>query len=203
MKKTKLFITIFVLTGIMFSCSSDDDSGSREFDGSIQSLEEFYNPELVAALEELGFKINQGNTPPNVEGSYFSSPFILQESNIPEDTPNHVFSDYTSTFSNQDVNSLTVDFIGNNGDQIDEGDGSLISGENKSFSVYLKNNTQIGSSIMVSTAIAISGIMTDEGIEDFQYAILMLDDKGDPDEVYIENNTGRLIHDSDGFSPKN
>ena len=187
----------------MFSCSSDDDSGSREFDGSIQSLEEFYNPELVAALEELGFKINQGNTPPNVEGSYFSSPFILQESNIPEDTPNHVFSDYTSTFSNQDVNSLTVDFIGNNRDQIDEGDGSLISGENKSFSVYLKNNTQIGSSIMVSTAIAISGIMTDEGIEDFQYAILMLDDKGDPDEVYIENNTGRLIHDSDGFSPKN
>lgn len=44
--------------------------------------------------------------------------------------------------------------------------------------------------------------MKDNGIKDFQFANLMLDDNGDPADIWIGNNTGRLLEDTDGFSPK-
>ena len=46
-----------------------------------------------------------------------------------------------------------------------------------------------------------SGKVTEGGIMDYEFINLMLDDNGDPQDVWIENNTGRLLIDSDGFSP--
>lgn len=202
MKKIRLLFYVAAFCFVFSSCSDDEDSGTGEFDGSIESVEDFFTPELVAALENLGFVINQGSTPPNIEGSYFSSPFTLQASTVTGDFVGSNFPDYTSIFSNQDNGSLKIDFNGSGGSQTDEGYGSLISGNDNRFSVYLKLSSQISSSIEVETAYAISGRITDEGIEDYQLAIMMLDDNGDPDGVYIENNTGRLLVDSDDFSER-
>jgi hypothetical protein len=196
-----LFKLLFLIL-LLVSCSDDDDSGTGDFDGSIQSLEQFYTPELVQALEDLGFIINEGSEPPNIEGVFFGSPIILDESSVPGDEIGSVFSDYILTFLNQDNQNLQVDFQGQSGSQSDDGFGSLISGENNTFSVYLKTTSQIEDSVTVETAFAISGKLIVEGIENLQIAVLMLDDKGDPDGIYIENNTGRLLYDSDLFSPK-
>ncbi|WCO00596.1 hypothetical protein [Psychroserpens ponticola] len=200
MKKTILF---FAMITMLFSCSGDDDAAeiANQFDGSLESVEEFFTPELVDALLDLGFIINTGDNPPNIEGVYFSSPFILEASTVPSDFVGQSFADYTSEFSNQDNGSLTIDFNGMGGNQTDVGFGSFVSGDGNAFSVYLKNTGTIGT-YSADTAIAISGRMTEDGIEDFKLAALMLDDNGDPESVYIENNTGRLIYDSDEFSPR-
>ncbi len=198
MKRCILLLSILALT---FGCSSDDDNGSNEFDGSLESIENFFTPELVAALEDLGFNINTGNTPPDVEGEYFISPVILTASNVPSDNIGAVFADYTASFSNQNNGSLTIDFMGEGGNQSDIGNGSFVAGDGNEFTVLLKLTSQIGS-IPVDTAFAISGTLTEDGIENLQNAVLMLDDKGDPEGVYIENNQGRLLSDSDGFSPR-
>ncbi|MBR9916079.1 MAG: hypothetical protein GYB32_14905 [Algicola sp.] len=201
MKKT---ILVFAMLALVLSCSSDDDNGEdigNQFDGSLESVEDFFSPDLVQALQDLGFIINTGNNPPNIEGVFFSSPFILEASSVPGDFIGQTFADYTSEFFNQNNQALTLDFNGMGGTQTDEGFGSFVSGDGNLFSVYLKNTTRIGN-FDAETAIAISGRITQDGIEDFKYATLMLDDGGDPEGVYIENNTGRLLYDSDEFSPR-
>ncbi|MFV9550472.1 hypothetical protein [Algibacter sp. PT7-4] len=204
MKKFKqIFFTCLLFT-LAFSCSTDDssdDSDPEKFDGSTKALEDFFSPELVTSLKNLGFVINEGANPPNIEGTYFSSPFILQGTTVPGESIGKSFADYTSTFSNQDNNELTIDFNGSGGSQVDVGYGSFVAGNDNNFSVYLKNTTQIGT-YTAETAFAISGIITETGIKNYQFALMMLDDKGDIESVYIENNTGRLIHDSDYFSEK-
>ncbi|WP_323787927.1 hypothetical protein [Psychroserpens sp.] len=202
MKKT---ILVLVMIALVFSCSSDDGNvqgAADEFDGSLESVEDFFSPELVEALLDLGFIINTGDNPPNLEGVYFSSPVVLEASSVPSDVIGTTFLDYTSEFSNQDNSTLTLDFVGSQQSvQSDEGFGTFVSGDGDLFSVYLKTTTTIGS-FDAESALAISGRMTQDGIEDFKIAFFMLNDNGDPEEVYIENNTGRLLYDSDEFSPR-
>ena len=112
------------------------------------------------------------------------------------------FAPYAATFSNQNSSELTLDFMGQGGSQIDEGTGSFVSGDGAEFTVLLKLVSQSDGSVEVDTAFAISGTMAEDGIVDMQIAVLMLDNKGNPDGNYIYNNQGRVLFDSDGFSPR-
>ncbi|MDO5969207.1 hypothetical protein Q4Q35_05245 [Flavivirga aquimarina] len=201
--KTKLIFTLLALT-ILFNCSKSDDNQDDVFEGSIEDIIAFYNEDLIDALEDLGFDINTGNAPPNLEGTFLFSPLILEASTVSGDIPGHLFSDYLATFSNQNNETLTIDYIGNhvNFSQKDEGNGAFISGSNNEFSMFLKTSSQINDSVLASATIAISGKVTEDGLEDMQMAIMMLDNKGNPDGVYIPDNTGRLLYDSDFISPK-
>lgn len=140
------------------ACSKDDDEGpSGKFDGSVRSLEEFYNPDLVKALKDLGFTTNTGTNPPNIEGEFIGKPLELKKSSVPGDYEiGTKFSDYTFEFTNQNNQQSTVDYIGNGGGQKDVGAGSLISGNGDSFSVYLKTTSTLGK-YPAESAMAISG----------------------------------------------
>lgn len=201
MKKNLL---ILLLLTLVISCSKTDDSSDGDFDGSIRSITDFYNEDLIKALEDLGFQINTGNTPPNLQGSYFISPYKLSASTVNGDYVGKLFTNYIAHFTNQDNESLTIDFKGEQGDNEDNGYGSFISGEGNKFSIFLKVTTkQEGVDYVVESASSISGVINDEGdIENFQKALIMLNDNGDPDNLYIENNTGRLLYDSDFISEK-
>ncbi|MBC3756975.1 hypothetical protein H7U19_01070 [Hyunsoonleella sp. SJ7] len=200
--KTKLFLALLTFA-LIFSCKSDDDGGGG-FDGSLRSIEDFYSPEILDALEDLGFLINTGNTPPNLEGAYLFSPLKLLSSTVSGDTPGKTFANYMASFKNQNNSELTIDYNGNHigASQVDEGNGAFISGSNNEFSMFLKTTTQISNSVPAESTIAISGKMTENGIEDAQMVLMMLDNKGNPDGVYIPDNTGRLLYDSNNFSEK-
>lgn len=201
MKTLKNLSLLLLLSVFIFSCSDDDDESS-EFDGSIEAVEDFFSPELVDALEDLGFILNQGSTPPNIEGVYMVHPFKLSNSTVPGDVTGSTFLDNLVTFENQENSSLTIDYHYNQEDvETGSGYGSFVSGTNNKFSVYLKTVTTHGD-YSADTAIAIAGSIADGGIANFQMAILMLDDNGDPGGSFIENNTGRLLYDSDNFSPE-
>tara|TARA_R110000868_G_scaffold189493_1_gene432484 strand:- start:458 stop:1129 length:672 start_codon:yes stop_codon:yes gene_type:complete len=199
-----LKITSFYLCSLLVfsACKKDKETEEiAEFDGSIRAIEEFFSADLVQALEEFGFIINEGSSPPNIEGAYFLSPFEIAGSTVEGDEIGDLFSDYTASIKNQDNENLTVDFSGDGGGQIDNGFGSFISGNGNNFNLFLKLTSKVGN-YSADTAYAISGNITNEGIENVQVAILMLDDKGDIEGVYIENNTGRLFKDSDNFSER-
>lgn len=196
MKKLKILALIAAIVTI--GCSKGDNDG---FDGSLRSIENFYTPELVHAMDSLGFIINTGNKPPEIEGFYDFSPVILQASSVPSDILNSTFLDYEITFSNQNNGKLTIDYYGDQGIQTDNGDGSFISGKDNTFSVFLIVSSEINSH-PADSAIALSGKITDEGIEGIQLAFFMLDNKGNPGGNIIHNNTGRIFYDSDGLSEK-
>ena len=171
--------------------------------GSLEEVKNFYTTEFVDAMVDLEFNINLGNNPPNLEGSYLISPFILEDSTVEQDSAaiGGQFQDYLATFSNQNNNSLTIDLEGIQDGQEDDGSGSFITGDGGAFTVYSKTISQQGSS-KAETAVTISGILSPNGIINIQFFGAMLDDNGDPQGVFIENNTGRLLVDGDDFSSK-
>ena len=208
MKTIKQFLPSIFILMLLISCELVDteedvydDENPIEFNGSIESIEDFFNPNIVNSLQELGFIIHPGNTPPTIiDGTYLASPFILQNTSVPGDNIGSTFEDYIIDFFNQDSNALTIDFTSENGIQTSSGYGSYISGSGNQFSIFLKTNTTAQGET-AQFAYAISGRVVENGIANFQLANLMLDDNGDPGGFWIENNTGRLLHDSDGFSP--
>lgn len=197
------FLRLVTVTAILafVSCSKEDDLGNMGFDGSLSSIEDFYTPELVRALDSLGFQMNLGNKPPKIEGTYHVKPMLLKSSTVPGDVVGSQFNNYELTFSNQDNGKLTIDYFGDQGVEIDEGYGSFISGENDKFSVFLITTSNIGS-FTADSAISLSGRIVEGGIENVQMAFVMLDNKGNEGGVFIGNNTGRIVYDSDYFSEK-
>ncbi|PXX31221.1 hypothetical protein [Arenibacter sp. ARW7G5Y1] len=197
------FLRIVALTAILAfaSCSKEEDSADMGFDGSLTSIEDFYTPELVRALDSLGFEMNLGNKPPKIEGTYHVKPMLLKSSSVPGDIVGSQFNNYEVTFSNQDNGKLTIDYFGDQGVEIDEGYGSFISGENDKFSVFLITTSDIGS-YTADSAISLSGRIVEGGIENIQMAFVMLDNKENEGGVFIGNNTGRIVYDSDYFSEK-
>lgn len=199
--KTNIKVVAIALVLAFTSCSKGDLDDNTGFNGSIASIEDFYTPELVKVLDSLGFIINTGNKPPLLEGIYHAAPLILQSSSVQGDNLGSRFYDYEITFSNQDNGNLTIDFLGDQGIEIDNGSGSFISGEGNSFSVFLITNTEI-SNYSADSAISLSGTLVEDGIENLQVAYLMLDNNENQGGVFIPNNTGRVLFDSDGFSEK-
>ena len=200
MKKITVFL--FAITALTYtSCSKNDDEDA--FDGSQASLEDLFSQEVVEALNELEFKINQGVNPPNLEGTFYVSPFILTNSNVPQDNIGSRFADQRYTFLNQDNETNTIDFEGvqiNNGLEFSEldGRGSFISGSGNSFSIFLvveQERTESGT--ITQSAFAISGSISNEGIVEFEQSLIMLDNFGDPLNEYIENGQGRRFIDED------
>jgi hypothetical protein len=203
--KRLLFVLLTVSPFLLFNCSNNDDDNNQDegFDGSIEDIRDFYNDDLVDALEDLGFNLNTGNNPPNIEGVYFLSPLLLEASSVTGDIVGMPFNDYTITFSNQNNSALTIDYFGDQGNQIDQGSGSFISGDDDNFTVLLiTTSTDESNNTTADSAISISGVLTDGGIENIQMAFMMLDNKGNPNGEWIPNNTGRIAYDSDFNSPK-
>ena len=193
-------IILVVLSVALFSCSKDDEE-TKEFDGSIKSIENFFSPEVLTAMRDLGFIFNTGVNPPIINGSYLISPLISQSSSVPDDVIGTVYADALLKFSNQLNEKLIVDYESIQGTSSQVGVNSFISGSDNKFSVFLKvKNIQDGNTSVL--AIAYSGVLTANGIENVQHVLIMLDDNGDPKGNLIENNTGRLFIDKDGMSAK-
>ncbi|WP_394973186.1 hypothetical protein [uncultured Croceitalea sp.] len=204
MKKILLLLSLFSI----ISCSNDDEQEAT-FQGTEQEITQIFNEEVFETLRMLQFTINQGAEPPNLEGMFFASPFILTDTNIPEDQVGTRTSDFRFEFSNQDNATNTIDFSGasinfilNEVRETFSGAGSsFISGNNNDFSVFsiIEGQNEATGSIL-DLAYVLSGIISDEGILSLELAIIILDDRGDSFDIFIENGQGRKFIDEDGLS---
>lgn len=201
MKHLKILSILLTLLIYCVSCSKDEEDNNSDFDGSIESIENFYTPELLDALDDLVFTIHEGDTPPNIEGTYLVNPLTLSKSNIAADVLGTVYSDFEMTFANQSNSDLSLDFQGLAGNSTIESVESYVSGSGNNFSVFLKvESTSEGHTSIL--AYAFSGTLASEGILNYQFILIMLDDRGDLNDTLIENNTGRLFVDGDELCSK-
>jgi hypothetical protein len=197
MTKMILFITIFLM---IQSCNKDgNDKINNELSQDIQNL---VSPDILAAIEDLGIIINRGTNPPIIENSYFCSPFVLKITSDPNDSfnPGYRFADYKVRFHNQDNQKLKLSLDYKNGPENGSGIGSFISGENNKFSIFSSLTSQHTNGSEASFILVISGTLDNGGVKDFYLANFMLNDYGDPTDVWMEEGQGRIIYDSDGFS---
>jgi len=188
-----------------------DDSNPPDVDdnGLTDSIDSIVPPDILEKFQDLGVNINGGNTPPFIEGTYLMSPMRKVRSNFFE--WGYPTLDREMAFYNQDVSNLTIridtrsfnlqGFI-DNSETTSEGIGSFIAGHDNAFSVFAKmvGSDEYGNQYeMVSV---FSGELVNGGIRNWQEASIMVDDHGDPRNIWIENGQGRLWIDGDGFSER-
>ncbi len=148
--------------------------------------------------------IYDGNNPPNIEGEFVGSPFELVHSTHGF-SPGDIFADLYFKFYNQNMHNNTLDYKEKQASSEATGTGAFISGEGNNFSVFF--NTEGVShfsdyDITDKTALIISGTIADNGINNLQYAFVMVDKSDDPSHHIIDVGVFRVFRDQDGFSPE-
>lgn len=192
----KSFLALCILcTSISFIFFSCDEK--LELSKEIKNI---VPDSTLTKIIELGMPIFKGSKPTNLVNYYLASPFILKESNIPADYTGKSFSDYSFHLYDQDNENLSIKLDYYNGGEEGSGLGGFISGNGDDFSVFIKvHSTYKGG--QADLIHIISGTMTDGGIKDLYFANFMLNNYGNAGGVWIENEQGRIIYDSDGMSP--
>ena len=141
---------------------------------------------------DLGFTINDGNQPPNIEGSFFDSPALLQASAIStdEDRIGDRFNDAVLFFENQDSENQTVDLVFS---EFVVSTGAAATVHTSVDSVLVGNGSLFTGFFPVDTGIvfAISGSINAAGILNLQEAVF---------SVGADNE--RIFFDEDGFSER-
>jgi hypothetical protein len=199
MKTYSKFIVAILVAVFFSSCEKDNEPDDR-FTGTLDEIEEFFTPELVQVMTDMGLAINTGNTPPIIEGNYLAEP-ILMATNVSGDVIGQKFFDAAMKFENQNNTDLSLTFSYDQTVEKGNGIGALIAGTENSFSAFLKVDVSHGPDYATAqSAMVISGKMTTSGITDFQWALFMLDNKGE--STYIENNTGRVFKEVDNIAKK-
>ena len=174
-------------------------------EGLTEDIQNLIPLDILEAIEDLGIEINEGKNPPNIEGTYLVSTLQLVKSttgrNIATQWDKYV------TFSGQNNTTLTID--ANYTMQTDyphgvmnsEGPGSFIVGEGNKFTVVVDGTREQGG-YTAKTVEIFSGEISDAGIINYHWAVMMINDSGDPLGIWIPNSTGYAKKDSDGFSER-
>jgi hypothetical protein len=199
------FIAILVIA--LTSCSSDDDNIEQESEiftnGILNAIVEIMGQENIDMIEnELGMVIHRGENPPYMDDiTVLFSPAILMVTNVPGDfaTPGQTFNDAYIRMHNYNSENYTIRF--DRGQLADPephfGEGSYIVGEGNNFTVFGPQESSYPEGTVLSMNV-FSGTLTEDGIADAFYALIMLDNAGN--SGLIPNDTGRSFEDGDQFS---
>ena len=174
-------------------------------EGLTEDIQNLIPPDILKAIEDLGIKINEGRSPPNIEGTYLVTTLQLVKStsrkNIVKQWDKYV------TFSGQDNTTLTInaDYTMQTENRpfpvTSRGPGSFIVGEGNKFTVVVDGTREQGG-YTAKTVEIFSGEISEAGIRNYHWAVMMIDDRGDPLDIWIENSSGYSKRDSDGFSER-
>jgi hypothetical protein len=189
-----LMMILSVLTLVLTSCKKEDDELSKD-------IQNFVSDEVLDQIMDMGMVINKGIDPPDMEGEYLASPYELIGTTVADDySLGTIFADYYFRLYDQDNADLTIKLDYYNGGEEGSGLGGFIAGNGKKFSVFIEVESEY-SGYEATLLHVISGTMGNDGIEDFYFTNYMLDNNDNEGGVWIENDEGRVLIDSDGDSP--
>ncbi len=205
MKRKQFFIKAALMIAALMlvvntSCKKDDEHSLIESNNLSKDINDLVPGFILDEMESLGMPINRGGSPPNIENAYLASPFILKNSNRPEDNIGEQYADLKVRFSGQNNDELTVFLDYENGPEVGEGLGGFIVGTDNKFSVFAELTISYAGQTATTVSV-VSGSIASGGIENLHYAIFMIDNYGNPGGNFIDIGDGRIFYDSEGFSP--
>lgn len=200
--KYTLFIT-FLASIVLFSCSKDKKQDEPTNDDILnKKIEDIIPKKYLDTLRLLGLDVKTGTKPPDVQGTYSITPYILDTSNISSDSPGARFLDATVTLSDQSGSDYSIKLIGKNFVSVtDTSIATAISGSGNDFTIYGKIKSTRG------TGYAIFGIVftaTKEGdhLKNYRIGIINIDNSHGTNAGFIPEGKGRVGYDSDFISEK-
>ncbi len=203
MKKIKFVILVIFLT-LFFGCER------FTFDPNIDLSEEIQKMVPKRILEDLrskGMTINEGRFPPDIEGSYYVTPYELLSPYGPEDSweKGRVISSYHYRFSDQseDNQRVLVDYY-SEGNNRGSGEGAVIAGNGNKFTIFSEVSGKSNGVKYVELKIISGEITASKEIKDFQCSLYMKkkNESDGPKRKLIPKNTGRTWIDGDRISPR-
>jgi hypothetical protein len=197
-----LYILLFAAlsTVLVLSCKKDETKEPTNTPKDIHSL---IPDSILNKIKTLGMTIHEGIAPPNITKIYLATPFALKATNIPYDSEiGTQFADYHVKFYGQDNSKLTVKMDYLNGPETGTGLGSFISGTDSVFTVAAKISGLHNNADSASIVQVISGTVVTGAIKDLHVSFFMLNNYGNVSGYWIDNGQGRILYDTDGYSPE-
>lgn len=207
MKKTN---TLLITAGLMILiCASCKKSTTVTPTGKLgtnypEALNAIVTPAMIDTLTSHGIAINDGTTPPVVNGEYLLAPDECIYDNSSANA-GKIFTSYLYQFANQDNSkySLTVNYsnaIVGGDDSGTDGAATYISGNSQLFTIFAQVTGSING-VTYTELQVLSGQLQTGGIKNFQWGYLMVSKSSDPgDKNVVPVGTIRLFKDQDGFS---
>ena len=146
--------------------------------------------------------IYDGVNPPNVEGCYLLDPMVaVYMEDYDGDLSELQWMGEYINLTNQNKNDNTIDMeeLTADGESYSIGQGAVIVGEGNNFSI-LFNTEGTNSGIYNRTALLLSGTKSAEGIQNLQYAFVMVEKGDDPEGILMEEGVFRVFKDGDEIS---
>lgn len=201
--KNLIYLLGFIVV-VLTSCSKDkklvEEINQQEILN--KKIQEIIPEKYLDSLRKLGMVINTETNPPNIEGAYALSPYVIGATNVPNDSykPGKRLDDGKVKFSGQNEN-FDIKLIGYKLLRIrDTSLVTAISGSGNNFTVYGKVRAFVGSHHAIIATI-MSGTKDGNNIKDFRVATLNIDDTNAGTGNFIPEGYGRVAYDSDKLSP--
>ena len=159
-------------------------------------------PDEIRQKMEPYIPIYDGVNPPNVEGCYMLDPMVaVYMEDYDGDLSELQWMGEYINLTNQNKNDNTIDMeeLTADGESYSIGQGAVIVGEGNNFSI-LFNTEGTNSGIYNKTALLLSGTKTTEGIQNLQYAFVMVEKGDDPEGELMEEGIFRVFKDGDDIS---
>ncbi len=166
-----------------------------------EEVKKIVSDEVIAQFRESGMEIHQGDTPPNIQGIYLSSPHILMLPHVGDSyEKGHRWPDYTLRFYDQKNGRMTLDYKATNDQGI--GQGVYVTGSGNKFSIYAQVvGVEKGVSKKVSAVY--SGEISSEGIKNFKSAYILTWKDGDTsNNILMPVGAFRISGDQDGMAKR-
>ena len=198
MKQISISFAAFLLCFmVLFNSCCDDYS-------DLIPGQDFIPDNILKDIQANGQTIYTGYSPPDLSGVFYATPVVLVSSNFQDSYfVGQKVVDNIFEFSDFDQNKLTLKTkITEVGISESQGYGSFVSGSGGNFTVYVKAEYKDVKGHTLLLTNVISGTVQNNGIRNLQMSLFMIDDKGDPNNEYIENGQGRLFKDGDGITPR-
>jgi hypothetical protein len=194
---------------VLFSCSSEDEKNYTEV--YTQEVLSIAPKERIQELERMNFTMYEGKTPPQVSGTFLASPYIMKESSetnwyrhAGERVQDHYYRIKDQNMADLsfklDVKALdpetgNVFYSSPDEKRYLSGSGDRFSAFSIVENFYLYNSNQ--DTAKFKSLEVMSAIVTEEGLRDYQYAFIMLDNYGDPLNKLMRNGGTRIFYDED------
>jgi len=170
----------------------------------VESISNVVPNHILETVKNLGLEIYNGKNPPNIEGTYFIAYLQLVKNNTRTNIAEQWEKYVTFSRQNNALQSINADYTmqtSHNYPMSSKGPGAFVFGEDNKFTVVVLGTREQGR-YTAETIEFYSGEISSDGIINYQWAVSMVDDKGDPLNIWIENGDSYLKRDREGFSPR-
>jgi hypothetical protein len=189
MKSVSYLSALFLISVVFISCSksntSTNNSSSSNLPAPVSSIASAAD---ITSLKSSGMTINEGTTPPVVNGIYLQHPDSCIFDNSGNNSAGKFFADYKFRFSNQNNSSfaISVDLkdVTNYTDSASYSANTYISGSGNSFTIFAQVNGSLGG-VTYTELDTYSGTLTSKGVQNFQWSFYLKSKSSDPNNVHV------------------